>query len=93
MKARDWATELCQSSEAENDKRGGALALREIGASYQSQANYDAALQFSEMSYRCSSTKESSTKPSAVFKWAVRYSRLAIMPARDLNSKARWNRF
>jgi hypothetical protein len=48
--AVEWATQMFQSSEVAKDKTAGALALREMGASYESQRKYSEALQFSEMS-------------------------------------------
>jgi tetratricopeptide (TPR) repeat protein len=49
--AVEWATQMFQSSEVAKDKTAGALALREMGASYESQGKYSQALQFSEMSH------------------------------------------
>jgi tetratricopeptide (TPR) repeat protein len=50
LQALEWASNLCQSSEVSNDKISGAIALREMGVSYESQGKFSTALQFSEMS-------------------------------------------
>ena len=41
--ALQWATQLCQSSEVSGDKISGAVALREMAASYEAQGKFSTA--------------------------------------------------
>jgi ATP/maltotriose-dependent transcriptional regulator MalT len=48
--ALEWATKLCRSSELGGDKVSGAIALRQMGASYISQKKLATALQVTQLS-------------------------------------------